>query len=131
MYDKRQTIQRGIWKWGAENYLRKSGYDVAALLLEHSLESMPSTLHFSQSHWVAEKIMHSNGFQTAYQELEENIRKDPDNYAMSGEIEIDFQQTGDRDLYFGIGKCAIKYTCTRLDSNVIVHFEMKDLYNFE
>lgn len=63
------------------------------------LESMPGTLHFSQSHWVTEKIMQSNGFQAAYQELEENIRKDPDTYAVPGKIEMDFQQTGDRDLY--------------------------------
>lgn len=131
LYSNRQTIQRFIWKAGAAVYLRTSGYDVAALLLEHSLERMPSTLHFSQSHWVTEKIMQSNGFQNAYQALEENIRKDPDTYAVPGTMEINFQQTGDRDLYFGIGKCAIKYICLRLDSNVIINFKIEDKYNFE
>ena len=134
LYDNRQGIQRFIWKQGAELYLRKNGYDVAALLLEHSLENPAGSLYFSESHWshwVTEKIMQSNGFQTAYQKLEENIREGPDTYAVPGEIEINFQETGDRDLYLGIGKCTIKYTCTRLDSNVIVHFEIKDLYNFE
>ncbi|WP_294855811.1 hypothetical protein [uncultured Oscillibacter sp.] len=131
LYDNRQIIQRGIWKTGAALYLRKSGYDVAALLLEHSLESMPSTLHFSQSHWVTEKIMQSNGFQNAFQKLEENIQRIPNMYATPGEIGIDFQQTGDRDLYFGIGKCTLQYACVRVDCNVIINFKIEDEYNFE
>ena len=131
LYDNRQNIQRFIWKQGAEHYLRKNGYDVAALLLEHSLESMPSSLYFSQTHWVTEKIMQSNGFQNAYQELEENIRNDPDSYAVPGAMEMNFQQTGDRDLYLGIGKCTIKYTCQRFDFNVIINFKIEDKYNFD
>lgn len=75
--------------------------------------------------------MQSNGFQTAYQELEENIRKDPDTYAVPGEIQINFQETGDRDLYLGIGKCTIEYVCMRVDSNVIINFKIEDKYNFD
>lgn len=41
------------------------------------------------------------------------------------------QKAGDRDLYLGIGKCAINYTCARTDSKVVVSFKISDPYNFE
>ncbi len=42
----RRELQRIIWKLGAEYYLRPRGYNVAALLLEHSIKSSPGNLHF-------------------------------------------------------------------------------------
>lgn len=122
LLENRKGIQRLIWKQGADLYLRKRGYDVAAFLLEHSIESIASNLHFSQSHWVTQKIMRSSGFQDAYRKLEETIKQDPDVYAASGKMEMNFQETGDTDLYLGIGKCAIKYTCVRHLSTVYVNF---------
>ena len=127
----RQELQRVIWKAGAEHYLRPRGYDVAALLLEHSLEDSPSDLYFGQSHWVTQKIMQSNGFQTAYRELVKNMQSDPKKYATAGSIEMDFQQTGDTDLYYGIGRCSIAYTCTRTSSVVQVNFSIEDEFNFD
>lgn len=44
---------------------------------------------------------------------------------------MNFQETGDTDLYLGIGKCAIKYTCVRHLSTVYVNFTIDDDYNFE
>ena len=38
----RHEFQRTVWKLGAEYYLRPRGYDVAALLLEHSIEKSPA-----------------------------------------------------------------------------------------
>lgn len=46
-------------------------------------------------------------------------------------MEMNFQETGDTDLYLGIGKCAIKYTCVRHLSTVYVNFTIDDDYNFE
>ena len=116
LFDNRHAIQRLIWKLGAEYILRSRGYTVAAFLLEHSLESLPSDLHFSQTHWVTQKVMQSQSFNEAYAVLERNIKNDPDMYTTPGKLEMDFQKkAGDRDLYFGIGKCAIAYTCARTD----------------
>ena len=107
-----QTLQKFCWKTekgsnglsGSKAQIyTKRGYDVAAFLLEHSLESIASNLHFSQSHWVTQKIMRSSGFQDAYRKLEETIKQDPDVYAASGKMEMNFQETGDTDLYLGIG----------------------------
>ena len=131
MFDNRKGIQRFIWKQGADLYLRKRGYNVAAFLLEHSLESIASNLHFSQSHWVTQKVMRSNGFLANYRELEKNIKQNPDVYAVSGKMEVNFQETGDTDLFLGIGKCAIKYTCVHHNSTVYVNFTLDDDYNFE
>ena len=127
----RQDLQRIIWKLGAEYYLRPRGYNVAALLLEHSIEKSPGNLHFSQSHWVTRKIMNSKGFKAAYGELEKNIQKNPDVYAVSGKIDMNFGETGDTDLYYGIGKCEIKYTCTGSPSSVRIKFSIEDKYNFD
>ena len=131
LFDNRQVIQRMIWKQGAEHILRKQGYEVAALLLEHSLERSPNNLHFSQFHQVTRKVMQSKGFQKKYYELESNIKHDPNRYAVSGKMEMNFQETGDTDLYLGIGKCAIKYTCVRHNSTIYVNFTIDDDYNFE
>ena len=60
LFDNRRVFQRIMWKLGAEYYLRPKGYDVAALLLEHSIEKSPGNLYFSQSHWVAQKIINSH-----------------------------------------------------------------------
>ena len=127
----RRELQRIIWKLGAEYYLRPRGYDVAALLLEHSIESSPSNLHFSQSHGVTQKILNSKGFKTAFGELEKNIRENPAVYAVPGKIDMDFGKTGDTDLYYGIGKCEIKYTCSRGPSSVRIRFSIEDKYNFD
>jgi len=131
LFDNRQAIQRMIWKLGADYYLRPRGYDVAALLLEHSIEKSPGNLYFSQSHWVTQKIMNSKGFKAAYHELENNIKRDSDKYAVPGTIQMDFQKTGDRDLFFGIGKCAIEYSCKKRPTEIIILFKIKDPYNFE
>ncbi|MBQ3497432.1 MAG: hypothetical protein IJA73_04810 [Oscillospiraceae bacterium] len=127
----RRDFQRAVWKLGAEYYLRPRGYDVAAMFLEHAMESAPSNFYFSQSHWVTQKVMNSNGFKKAYSELEKRIQENPEVYAVPGKIDMNFQESGDTDLYYGIGKCAIKYTCTRQHSRVRVDFNIEDKYNFE
>ena len=126
-----QLLWNTIWNLGAEYYLRPKGYDVAALLLQHSLKRSPSDLHFSQSHFVTQKIMRSKGFLRAFRELEKNILKNPDIYALPGSFSVNFQETGDTDLYYGIGKCEFYYTCTRSFSSVRVKFTMNDKYNFD
>ena len=131
LYNNKKTIQRLIWKLGAEYYLRPRGYNVAALLLEHSLKSAPSDLYCSQMHWVPRKIMNSKGFKDAFSELEKKIKEDPDVYAVPGKLEMNFQKSGDTDLYYGIGKCDIKYTCIKQHSSVWVKFSTDDPYNFD
>jgi hypothetical protein len=127
----RREVQRIVWKLGAQFYLRPRGYEVAAMMLEHSLETSPSDFFFSGSHWVTEKVVRSNGFQRAYAELVKNIRKDPDRYATLGKIDMDFQATGDKDLYYGIGKCAIIYTYTWSAPIARLKFTLDDEYNFD
>ncbi len=127
----RRDLQRTIWKLGAEYYLRPKGYNVAALLLEHSLEPSPSNLYFSQSHWVTQKIIQSRTFQNILCKLENLIKESPDTFATTGKIDADFQATGDTDLYYGIGRCSFKYTCTKLLSAVRIMFTMEDEYDFD
>ena len=104
---------------------------MAALLLEHSIGSSLGNLYFSHSQWVAQKIMNSNGFKAAYRELDRNIQENPDVYAVSGKIDMNFGETGDADLYYEIGRCEIKYTCTRDPSSVRISFSIEDKYNFD
>ena len=75
--------------------------------------------------------MNSNGFKAAYRELERNIQENPATYAVSGKIDMNFGETGDTDLYYGIGRCEIKYTCTRGPSSVRISFSIEDKYNFD
>jgi len=120
-----------IWRSGIACILRPQHWDVAALLLEHSLEDSPSNLYFHQTHWVTQRIMESNGFQREFSKLKQRIQKDPEICAVDGSVNINFQETGDTDLYYGIGKCALKYTCTRYPTFVQIDFTMDDTYNFD
>ena len=121
-----------VWKLGAEYFLRPQGYNVAALLLEHSLEGLPSNLYFYQTHWVTQKIIKSKGFQVEFTKLKQRLQQDPDLYATNGSMDtINFQETGDTDLYYGIGKCKPKYICTRYPSSVRIDFTIDDTYNFD
>ena len=121
-----------IWNLGADYYLRPKGYDVAALLLQHSLNDSPSDLHFSQSHFVTQKIMKTKAFCDIFSAIEKRIQENPELYAVTGSAEIDFQgRGGDTDLYYGIGKCKLKYTCTRNPSSVQVKFTIEEKYDFD
>ncbi len=131
MKESLRDIQRAVWKLGAEYYLRPRGCDVAAMLLEHAMESAPSNFYFTQNHWVTQKVMNSKGFKKAYAELEKKIKEDPDVYAVPGKLHMDFQESGDTDLYYGIGKCTFYYTCLKNHSSIRIKFSMKDPYNFE
>lgn len=121
-----------IWDLGAECYLRPKGYDVAALLLQHSLQSSPSDLHFPESHMVTQKVIATERFKNIFSHMEEKIQEDPETYAVDGSVDIDFQGSGgDTDLYYGIGKCKLKYTCTKYLSAVRVKFSLEDKYDFD
>ena len=127
-----QFFWNTIWDLGVECYLRPKGYNVAALLLQHSLKGSPSDLHFSQSHFVTQKIMKTKAFCDIFSAMEKRIRENPELYAVTGSAEIDFQGSGgDTDLYYGIGKCKLKYTCTRNPSSVQVKFTIEDKYDFD
>lgn len=130
LVNNRKDIQRLIWKWGAENILRPDGCNVAAFMLEHSLETTPSDLHCPQTHWITQKIMQSNGFQRVLYVLERNIKRDPMRYASSGSFGINFQASNDRDLYLSIGNCSLKYTCKKTLSSVRIDFSIEDIYDF-
>ena len=127
----RHGIQKLIWHLGAEYYLRPHSYDVAALLLEHSLESFPSNLHFSQSHWVTQKIIQSNGFRQFYRNLENQIQQSAPESTMTGSELIVFGNTGDTDLYLGFGTCTVYYTCRKNLSSVQIDFTIYDEYDFD
>jgi len=128
----RDLLQCMAWKWIAVDwFLPQKDCKVAALLLEHSLEKAPSNLHFSQSHWVTEKVMRSNGFKKKFAELERSIQKNPDVYAVNGRLDMNFQESRDTDLYYGIGKCTILYNCIRHAASVHVKFFIEDRYDFD
>ena len=127
----RRDLQRVIWKFGIKYFLQPRGYTVAALLLEHSLRQAPCDLHFSQSHWVTKKIMQSTGFRRAHEELKKYIREYPDTFSSTGTFDMDFQKSGDTDLYYGIGKCSLKYSCERTPPSIRIKFNLEDKYNFD
>jgi len=128
----RNLLQRMAWKQLAvDRFLPQRGCTVAAMLLKHSLEEMPGNLHFTQSHEVTKKIIQSKGFTNAFIELKEKIQRNPNVYAVNGSIEMDFQKSGDTDLYYGIGKCTIGYNCIRRASSVTVKFFINDRYDFD
>ena len=126
-----KVVGNTIWRSGIACILRPQHWDVAALLLEHSLEDSPSNLYFHQTHWVTQRVIESKGFQDAFSGIEKAVRNDPELYTTGGRVDIDFQKSGDTDLYYGIGKCALKYTCTRYPSSVRVDFIIDDTYNFD
>lgn len=122
-----------IWDFvGVELILRPKDCQVAILLLQHSLKTFPSDLRFLQSHFVTQKIIGSNRFRQVFCELEKKIQENPELYAVDGSVGIDFQgSSGDTDLYYGIGKCKLKYTCTRYPTSVRVKFTIEDRYDFD
>jgi len=128
-----RLLWNAIWDvLGVELILRPKDCQVAILLLQHSLKTSPSNLHFSQSHMVTQEIIESNGFQKAFCELAKKIRENPELYAVDGSADINFQSSnGDTDLYYGIGKCKLKYTCTKYPSSVRVKFTIEDRYDFD
>ena len=126
------VFERTVWKLGAEYFLRRmKGYNVAALLLEHSLNKSPSNLYFSESHWVTQKIIKSKCFQTVFSNIQKRIQENPEMYAINGSVDLDFQKYGDTDLYYGIGKCCLKYTCTKSPTAIQISFTIDDEYNFD
>ena len=46
-------------------------------------------------------------------------------------IGINFQTSGDTDLYYGIGKCEIKCAYTKSPSSIRIKFTIDDKYNFD
>ena len=44
---------------------------------------------------------------------------------------MDFQKSGDTDLYYGIGKCSLKYSCERTPPSIRIKFNLEDKYNFD
>jgi len=125
------VLERTVWKWGAEHYLRPRGYTVAALLLEHSLNKSPGNLYFPESHWVTQKIMKSQCFETTFSNMIKIIQEFSGTYEVSGSVDLDFQDYGDTDLYYGIGKCSLKYACTKSPTTVQISFTIDDEYNFD
>ena len=55
----RREFQRTVWKLGAEHYLRPSGYNVAALLLEHSLKQLSWEVCTNETQKKKPPISHS------------------------------------------------------------------------
>ena len=75
--------------------------------------------------------MKSKGFRDAFSKIEEGILKNPDTYVLPDSININFQESGDTDLYYGIGKCKINCTSTKSPSSVLIKFTIDDIYNFD
>ena len=119
-----------IWDTGVEMLLKPKGCHAAALLLQHSLGNAPGDLHFSEIDMVAKKIMKTKKFRDMYSDMEKKIQENPETYAIDGSVDIDFQNE-DTDLYYGIGKCKLKYVCTRYPNSVRVKFTIEDKYDFD
>ena len=51
-------------------------------------------------------------------------------WMVDGSVDIDFQGS-DTDLYYGIGKCQLKYTCEKRPTSVQISFAIDDKYNFD
>ena len=126
------VLEQTIWKLGAEYFLRRlKGYDVAALLLEHSLNKSPSNLYFPEAHCVTQKIMESTCFNTTFSSMIKIIQEFSGTCEVSGSINLDFQLHGDTDLYYAIGKCSLKYTCMKSPKTIQIEFKIDDEYNFD
>ena len=75
--------------------------------------------------------MESKGFKKSFEKLKKNIQENPDVYAVPDKFDINFQETGDTDLYYGIGRCEVKYSCKRYSTSVRLTFTIDDKYNFD
>ena len=126
-----KLVLNTILNAGAEYYLKSNGCDVAALLLQHSLEPAPSNLHFYKSDSVTEKIMESSGFEKAFGALVQTVLENPDINGLPREIYINFQKNEDTDLYYGIGKCKLTCAYTRENYGLRVKFMLEDEYDFD
>ncbi len=130
LVDNRKNIQRLIWKRGAEKILRAKGLDAAAFMLEHSLEKNPCDLYCGQTHWITQKILQSNGFQNAFSTLKKNLLQSLHTFIPVGSFGVNFQETGDQDLYLSIGKCDLKYVVFLNTSPIRIDFLIDDPYDF-
>lgn len=75
--------------------------------------------------------MGSKGFQDRFEILKHRVQENPDVRAWPDKMEVNFGDTGDTDLYYGIGKCEFVCAYTRTSSSVRVKFASKDICNFD
>ena len=126
--DKSQKeIQRGVWRLGAENYLRKQrGFETSAWMLEHALQDNPSDIVRGNDSRIAYLINNDKNYLDA---LDKAISESKD-----GTIDTDLEKvrfkTG--DLYYSINKANVHVKGYKQDNGKwIIYAEMNDVYNFD
>lgn len=130
LLQNRKSIQRMIWKTGADLYLRKRGCDISASFLEHALETSPSNLYFSNWSREAMAVKNSSDVQEKINELTLKIYRDSYNEDISGDFSVNFETHGPRDLFLSIGNVRITYQCMQRYGDMLISFELSDTYDF-
>lgn len=130
LLQNRKSIQRMIWKTGADLYLRKRGCDISASFLEHALETSPSNLYFSNWSREAMAVKNSPDVQEKINELTLKIYRDSYNEDISGDFSVNFETHGPRDLFLSIGNVRITYQCMQRYGDMLISFELSDTYDF-
>lgn len=130
LLQNRKSIQRMIWKTGADLYLRKRGCDISASFLEHALETSPSNLYFSNWSREAMAVKNSPDVQEKINELTLKISRDSYNEDISGDFSVNFETHGPRDLFLSIGNVRITYQCMQRYGDTLISFELSDTYDF-
>lgn len=124
----RKDVQRIIWRFGSEHYLKRNDYNFAAELLEHALENNPSNLYFSPSSWEAKNVIESEKIQ----ELINDIKRQVKNGTLAGEGKpiIDFGAGKEKDLHLAFGNVGVEYRFETDEKDIYVHCKIRDEYDF-
>lgn len=102
-YIRDVEFQREVWRWGAQNILRKKGFESSAWLLEHSLLDDPKDIYRTDaSSNLVQSIKENPKF---IGELDKIIKQSDGKY-FDDVIQINFE--GNDDLYYSLHKVSIK-----------------------
>jgi hypothetical protein len=123
-------IARYLWRVVIRNVLEPRGWNVAAFLLDHSLQDNPGNLHFGQNHFVTTAIRNSTDYENKLQEI---IRSQQIGY--QGYVTSDSIAFSSGDLFAAIHAASFDYNgwiCKRTDTSYKMDLDIKvsDDYDF-
>jgi hypothetical protein len=123
-------LARRLWREVMSRVLQPRGWNVAAFLLNHSLQDSPTDLHFDQHHFVSMAIVDSAEYENKLSEIVGNQQVGYQGYVTADSIAF---TTG--DLFAAIHAASFDYTgwvCKRSDTSydMDLHITIHDDYNF-
>ncbi len=124
--ETQKNIQRKVWRYGAENYLRKQrGFETSAWMLEHALQDNPSDIVRKNDSRIAYLINNDKNYLSAL----DNVISNSKNGVIDTKIEDVVFDEG--DLYFSIHSADIYVKGYKQDDGKwLIYSQLEDMYDF-